>query len=234
MKVVFRCPPELKRLLPKPLPAKRGLPAWLRDMPMTVPSLDAGGDIRTLKQCPPFLDAMSAGFLIPLATDIEVDHGIFRWDWDLPPSRAGRYTRSPIAFHLSDQAEGAPFHQPDRMVVKFNNFWTIALKAGYSLLVTHPFNREDLPFRTLTGLVDADLYQDGFIQFPALWLDPDFVGRLAKGTPIAQCLPVPREALDLKFDELTAAAAERFAETKEAVSSEPGVYKRRYRAKKPR
>lgn len=32
MKVRFRCPPELKGILPEPYPAKRGLPSWLKEM----------------------------------------------------------------------------------------------------------------------------------------------------------------------------------------------------------
>ncbi len=231
--VVFRCPPELDGLLPRPVPARRGLPDWLKAMPMTAPSEDAGGPVRTVKQCPPLIDAMSSGFLIPLATDLRIEEGRFSWDWPLPPSSVGRYTRSPIAFHLNDQAVGTPLYEADRALIKFNNFWAIELPPGYSLLATHPFNREELPFRTLTGLVDADLYKDAFIQFPARWRDPSYTGVLPAGTPIAQCIPVRRTALALRFESLEGEAAARFVETKEAVNAEPGVYRRRFRAHKP-
>jgi len=40
------------------------------------------------------------------------------------------------------------------------------MPAGYSLLITHPFNRHDLPFVTLTGLVDADSLLRQFHQLP--------------------------------------------------------------------
>jgi hypothetical protein len=34
-----------------------------------------GLDVRTVKQCPPFVDAMSYGFIIPLPCDVQVgDH----------------------------------------------------------------------------------------------------------------------------------------------------------------
>ena len=141
--------------------------------------------------------------------------------------------RSPVAFHLIDQAKGSPLHVEDGTVIKFNNFWTIELEPGQSLLCTHPFNREELPFRTLTGLVDADLYTDAFIQFPARWLDPAFSGVVPKGTPIAQCVPVARAALSLEFADLRDDAAARFVEVKEAMDQAPGVYRRRFRAKKP-
>ncbi|MCG8461128.1 MAG: hypothetical protein MI919_32995, partial [Holophagales bacterium] len=88
---------------------------------------------------------------------------------------------------MSEQAAGSPLSDADTVIVKFNNFWTIECPSGWSLLVTHPVNREDLPFRTLTGLVDADRYGDAFIHFPARWSDPDFTGLLPRGTPVAQC-----------------------------------------------
>lgn len=232
MIVRFRCPPELEGLLPRPYPAKRGLPGWLKDMPMSVASDDAGGEIRTVKHCPPFLDAMSAGFMIPLACDLTVGEGRFTWDWQPPVTRLGGVTRAPIAFHLNDQAKDSPLYEADRAIVKFNNFWTIELAPGYALLATHPFNREDLPFRTIAGLVDADRYKDGLIQFPARWHQADFNGVLPKGTPVAQCLALPREALDLEFGRIEGEAAERFAATKEAVQSAPGAYRKRYRAKR--
>ena len=233
MQIRFRCPPELKAVLPKPIPAKRGLPDWLKEMSMNAYSADLGMEVRTVKQCPPFVDAMGFGFLMPLATDIHVDKGRFDWGWDVGPSTVGRYTRSPISFHMNTQAIGSPLFDEDRFIVKFSNFWTVELEPGYSLLVTHPFNRVDLPFLTLTGLVDADSYKDNTIQFIAAWLDADFKGVLPKGLPVAQCIPVPRQRMAMQFGELTGEAADRFIETKEAIDREPGTYRRRYRARKP-
>ena len=41
-------------------------------------------EVRTVKQCPPFVDAMSHGFVIPLPCDIHVRDGVLSWDWDHP------------------------------------------------------------------------------------------------------------------------------------------------------
>ncbi len=124
---------------------------------------------------------------------------------------------------MIEQTAGSPLYAEDASIIKFNNFWTVELPPGHSLLCTHPFNRMELPFRTLTGLVDVDLYKDAFIQYPAVWLDPAFSGIVPKGTPIAQCIPVPRQALDLDFAELTGDAAARFIEVKEAVRLGPRI-----------
>ncbi len=84
--------------------------------------------------------------------------------------------------------------------IKFNSFWTIECDEGWSLFATHPVNRDDLPFRTVSGLVDADRFHDGGINFPAVWTAPDFSGVLTKGTPVAQCFAVPRETPQLVFE----------------------------------
>ncbi|NBC32564.1 MAG: hypothetical protein GVY13_07800 [Alphaproteobacteria bacterium] len=232
MRIVFRCPPELEGLLPRPVPARRGLPDWLKRMAMTAADADLGFAVRTVKQCPPFVDAMAAGFLMPLAADIRVRDGTFAWDWDPPHGETGTYSRSPLGVHTNSQAAGTPLFDPAALIVKFMNFWTIELPEGWSLLCTHPVNRADLPFRTVTGLVDADTYGHGLIHFPAQWTDTAFEGVLPAGTPVAQCLPVPRQALDLSFETLTGDAANRFAETERAVARKPGAYKRRFRARK--
>jgi hypothetical protein len=233
MKLQFRCPPELADILPRPYAAKRGLPEWLKRMGATAPSTDVKGEIRTVKQCPPFVDAMGFGFIMPLVTDIRVDHGEFEWDWELGPSSVGSYTRSPLSFHLGEQLAGAPIAEPGSAAIKFTNYWTIETPPDYALLVTHPFNREDLPFRTLTGLVDTDRYTHGCIQFPALWVDENFVGVLERGLPIAQCVPVHRDALALEFGELEGEAAQIFMHTQERVNAEPGTYRRHFRVAKP-
>jgi hypothetical protein len=118
------------------------------------------------------------------------------------------------------------------VLVKFNGFWTIELPPGYSLLVTHPINRADLPFVTLTGLVDADRYGDNFINFPARWRDPNFQGVLPKGTPLAQCLPIKREEWAPRFEVVSGEGAVRINEVKWLLANETDVYRRRFRAPK--
>ncbi len=230
MRVIFRCDPALKDLIPRPVPARQALPDWLRAMPRHAFSDIHGEDVRTVKHCPPFVDAMSQGFTIPLPCDVVVDRGRLSWDWTIPPLTAGHHPRAPISFHAAAQVEGTPFHTADQVIVKFNSFWTIELEPGWSLFATHPVNRADLPFRLLSGLIDADRFHDVGILFPAVWLDPDFSGTLPRGLPIAQCLAVPREALTYEFATFDAAASRRYDETAHDLLSGPGVYRRAFRA----
>ena len=232
MRIVFRCDPALADILPRPVPAREALPDWLRTMARAAFSDAHGQELRTVKQCPPFVDAMSHGFVIPLPCDVTVRKGRLSWHWDLPPLASRFHPRAPLSFHVPAQLEGSPFHDPDRMIIKFNSFWTIELEPGWSLFAMHPANRPDLPFRLLTGLVDADRFTDVGILFPARWTDPNFEGVIPCGTPIAQCFPVPRQPLSLVHEAMDPPAIERYDRMAAALLSGPGVYRKRYRAKR--
>ena len=232
LKVVFRCPPELETVLPRPSLALLGLPEWFKAMPGSAFSGLLQTEQPTVKKCPPFIDAMTHGFLIPLVTDLKIEDGVFSWDFELPGGAITSYSRSPLDFHDSSQVAGTPLFKDDTFVIKFNNFWTIESPPGYSLLVTHPVNRYDLPFVTLTGLIDTDLYKDNFINFPARWHDHSFRGVLPRGTPVAQCIPVKRELWSAQFETITGDAVTRLQVTAAAVGGERGVYRRQFRAPK--
>jgi hypothetical protein len=232
MRITFRCDPALIDVLPRPVPARDALPDWLRRMRRTALSEAHGQELRTVKQCPPFVDAMTHGFVIPLPCDVHVAGGRLSWNWDLPPLASAFHPRAPLSFHVPAQLEGSPFHRSDRMIVKFNSFWTVELEPGWSLFAMHPANRVDLPFRLLTGLVDADRFTDVGILFPAEWLEPDFAGQLPRGTPVAHCFPVPRQPLALVHEAMDAAAVARYDETARALLSGPGVYRKRFRARR--
>ena len=229
MKIVFRCNPEMEPALLRPFAAKRGIPDWFKAMPMTAFSPLHDDDEPTVKQCPPFVDAMTQGFMIPLPCDVTVRNGEFSWDWPLPASIADQ-KRSPLSFHSSAQVTDTPLFDPDVVLLKFNNYWTIQLEPGYSLLFTHPLNRLDLPFRTLSGLVDSDLFSDVPIFFPAVWSSPEFEGVLPKGTPVAHCIPVLRQGYEFAFEPLTGERARISDQVTEEVLSRRGVYREKYRA----
>src|SRR6202000_3269793 len=141
-----------------------------------------------VKQCPPFVDAMRHGVMLVLPCDVAVGAGMrFSWDWALPEPGVPGHPRAPLSFHVPEQIAGSPLARGARSALKFNSFWTIELEAGWSLLAMHPVNRDDLPFRTVTGLVDADRFNEVGINFPAVWLDEQFSRELPQGTSIAQC-----------------------------------------------
>ncbi len=228
--LTFRCPPELDGWLPPPRPAVQGLPDWLRTMPQRAFSPLAGADDDTVKRCPPFVDAMTAGFLIPLMCDLRVENGEFSWEEDMPASRSVNFVRSPLGLHDAAQVAGTPLAAEDRFLLKFHNLWTIEAPDGYALMFTHPVNRFDLPFTTFTGLVDSDRYHQTWIHFPAQWRDEGFSGVLPKGTPIAQCFPVRRETWSARIETQGEAQAQAAHDLMSDIARESGVYRRRFRA----
>ena len=232
MILTFRCPAGLEAVLPRPIPAVAGLPDWFKAMPQKAFNPTMGGETHTVKKCPPFIDAMTYGFLIPLAMDLEVRDGEFTWNFDVPKGIVSEYSYSPIGFHDPSQIVGTPFFDEDRFIIKFNNLWSIEAPPGYSIMFTHPVNRTDLPFTTLAGFVDCDTFRDTPVAFPARWHDPGFNGVLPKGTPVAQCLILKRESLDLRFEALSEEATTRLIEMKKTLDRETDVYRRRFRAPK--
>lgn len=232
MTLRFRCPSELEAILPRPIPAMLGLPDWFKAMPQKAFNPTMGAEGHTVKKCPPFIDAMTYGFLIPLPVDLEVRDGEFSWQFGVPKGFVSEYSHSPIGFHDASQVAGTPFFDDDRFIIKFNNFWTIEAPQGYSVLITHPINRDDLPFTTLTGLVDCDTFHDTPINFPARWHDTGFNGVLPKGTPVAQCVPVKRESWVGQFETFSADENERLIKARQEIGQETDVYRRRFRMPK--
>ena len=232
MDIVFRCDPALIDLLPRPIPSAAGLPTWLREMAPRTHSSVHQRSIRTVKQCPPFVDAMMHGFLMLLPCDITVNAGQFSWNWTLPSLGIKDHPRAPLSFHVPEQIAGSPLAHGSESAVKFNSFWTIELDPGWSLMAVHPINRDDLPFRLMTGVVDSDRFNEVGINFPAVWTDASFCGVLPKGTPVAQCYPVPRETLTLVCEAMSEEKMRCFDSLASEIMTAPGVYRQQHRSKR--
>lgn len=200
-------------------------------MPADVVSETLGGKVvRTLKHCPPFIDALSLGIMLFLPCDLTIEDGEISWDWEFPTVVDAPITRSPIGIHVPEQVTGMPIELNGQVVIKFTNYWTLETQEGWDLLFTHPFNRPDLPFHTLSGVVSADRFTHGYVHFPAMWTRSDFSGILPKGTPIAQVIAIPRSRLSLNVEEMSPDDIEQSRLVQEALQAEAGVYRKSYRA----
>lgn len=181
-----------------PQPAKTKIPSWYKNMPNHVNddnksglSLNVNSAVNTtLKACSPFLDCLTTGYIFELSADVEVRKQVnntflVRW----------RTIEDMVTLHSEDQHPNFPTPQEgsSTSVFKWYNPFNIKTPKGYSCLFTHPFNRNELPFRTLSGVVDTDSYTN-CVQFPFQILD--FEGPfmiIEKGTPLAQIMPFKRE-----------------------------------------
>lgn len=140
----------------------------------------------TIKACPPFLDSMTIGYVIYTEFDMHIswEEGEPRFEW-----RAGGDL---ISMHGKNQI--TPEQIPEEystQPMKFNNLWQIITPPGYSSMFVHPLNRTDLPFHTLSGIVETDSYKS-VVNFPFL-IKKDFEGTIPAGTPIVQIIPFKRE-----------------------------------------
>jgi hypothetical protein len=186
--IQFHAAGPIMQNYPKPYPAARAVPEWMRTMPLMVDE-----KLATVKRCPPFLEAMTAGYVIPLADVVAVRRdpdGEVKFLSDLPLMQQ----------HPRSQYAASPFK--DWPIVKFMNPWVVVTEPGYSTLFVAPFNRWDIPFMPLNGIVETDTYYN-HIHFPAVCtLSIGGAFTLAKGTPIVQAIPFRRDEWSAEFKEL--------------------------------
>jgi len=69
--------------------------------------------------------------------------------------------------------------------------WKITTSPGYSLWITHPSHRNDLPFFTLNAFIDADNYPSSLVL--PFFIKDGFEGIIKEGTPVAQIIPIKRD-----------------------------------------
>lgn len=174
--------PELE--IAKPVPASRMVPNWYREMP------GVRDGVETLKKCIPVLDSLTAGYMFTLSADV----------WYNSENKAIiSNSILPInSDHMSIQTEEVVLPEEfDPQPHKWINYWHMKTPKGYSTLFIHPLNREDLPFRSFTGIVDTDKHPL-VINFP-FFMRKDFDGIIPAGTPIIQAIPFKRDSWDSKF-----------------------------------
>lgn len=189
-----------------PTPAARSLPEWYRKMSKYTsgtrqkPTMaDEGKSNLTLKNCPPFLDAMMFGYMVTLPCDVQVKK-VAAQQYELVWSASIDLVEA----HAISQTIGYPSESGVPLsALKWIFTWGIETPPGYSVLVTHPQNRFDLPFRTLSGVVDTDSYHSA-INFPFEMVDhlvPSEEFIIPAGTPIAQIIPFRRDKWESKVTE---------------------------------
>lgn len=173
-----------------PLSAKRYLADWFKSTPKFLNSdkedvLDHRG---TFKACMPFTDSMISGYIFELWQDISIvqDESAPRINW--------KDNSVPVFATRDNLLSGdmpIPYGHHDIHFVLRHPLY-IKTPPGYSILITQPFNRYDLPFTALTAIVDSD--KEPF--FPgnySMFLRKDFSGVVKTGTPLIQIIPFKRD-----------------------------------------
>lgn len=222
----FVCRPEDYGVIAPPVAAKTVLPDWFRKLPaVDSQQASATNNGLTVKRCMPFLDAMTTGWILPLAATVRleikdggrvVDAG---WEFD----------RVMVSNHGAHQVAGNP--KEPAPSCKFHNYWSIRTPPGWSCLFLPPLNRPTQPFECVAGIVDTDRYAAD-IHFPFFATAPDGLYVIEKGTPLVQVIPVRREDAALKAEiraETGAEATERETVYRNTIAGE-GWYRKWARA----
>lgn len=193
--IEFYCTPELFDVIPHPVPAYKRMAPWFKGLKPVVTDGgrdQIGGKGLTAKRCMPMLDAMSAGWIIPLYADVNVivnEEGTLIHMADNPLGKV-------IDRHPISQA-GAHSPSGELDVVKFINPWIIRTPEGVSTIFVPPVNHFDKRFTAFTGLVDTDRYAKQ-VNFPAVWHLRDYDDILPAGTPVVTAIPVRRSDLGIE------------------------------------
>lgn len=193
-------------LIDPPKPATNHVPKWYK-----VDKLFSDGNNdyikakensadRTYKLCVPLIDSITSGYMFVtpcdmLVTNIDKDgySPFIEWQVDWQPLDVQKKEvlgSFPIPFK----------HDPT--LFRWHSDWQVITPDGYSLWVTHPANRHDLPFTTLTAFIDTDKHPNRLL-FP-FFIKTGFEGIIPAGTPIAQVLPVKRDVWEsetMPFDD---------------------------------
>lgn len=202
---MFKKKPILKQESAVPLidknlivPAKSLIPEWYKKMPKWKNNEIfnvATGFNRTVKQCFPFLDSLTMGYLVKLPYDLYVKQvngsPYLTWMPELenPPSIRNDIADPNVVPHRHANCEYA---------WKLNVSFTVP--EGYSMLLTHPLNRHDLPFTTLSGVMDGGFVaqSDGNLPF---YIKDNFEGIIKQGTPVVQIIPFLQQNWNSEIEE---------------------------------
>ena len=217
-KIEFFCDPRCKGVIPEPYKAKKYIPKWYKRLPSKMQD-NEGFSFSTLKRCPPFLDAMSAGWIIPLAADIE---------FKIQDDGTGVQWKSEFFFdmcesHGIDQIATHP--KAPTVPLKFLNHWLIKTPPGWSCIFTPPLNRPDEHIDLISGVVETDKYFE-FINFPGFLKKPTGNLLLEAGYHLMQVIPYKRGfSKDAKISTMTNKHLDKLKNTRDRRLSHNSLYR---------
>ena len=197
--IEFYCHPNFEEIIPKPRAASKNLPEWFKNLS---PTCEGEEDLRdsfgektmSAKKCLPMLDAMSLGYMIPLAADLHIrsNHDNTQIQITNPPGL------KLCEFHSASQLGGPhKLGMPHGDALKFINQWVIKTAPGWSTLFVAPINHFNEAFTCLSGLVDTDVYPK-HVNFPAILNHYDLDLHIPAGTPLVTAIPIKRNSFPKK------------------------------------
>jgi hypothetical protein len=206
----------------RPSPVKNNMPNWFLEKDKHVKNEDGtyalisgrlwNGDeiqrrISSWKSCPAFLDVFISGYYLFTPCDITIK--INKENFENEPitlELGGEWNQqnSHLKFcKLRGGEEGLP--KPDRYYEKtfawYPN-WSAQVTKGYTILLTHPINIPNLPFKTMSGFIDSYSILNGTGNMP-VYFEEGWEGTIPAGTPYAQLIPIKNESWESEVVEYT-------------------------------
>lgn len=183
----------------KPLPATSFIPDWYKKIPLysnNTQTFDLSPHPNsTVKKCFPVLDAIGAGYIMPLWADLLVT----RDENDLPYIK---WNTHETVLETWSERQVSSYDLPnntDKIVFKYMHGWQIKTPKNWSVLITQPIGYTNNPFTFLTGVVDTDKLITE-INAPFV-VKKGFEGIVEKGTPMFQIIPIKREDWKAEYSE---------------------------------
>ena len=193
MKVTFSCLKKHLGVIPSPVSAVKAAPDYFKSVK---PQTNSDPGTSTVKRCLPFLDALSAGFIIPMWSDVWVFAKNGELQIDFP---VGTSLDATLGQHGPEQIPNHPLSKKPygNTPLKWINPWVVKTDPGISCLFTSPLNHLETRFKILDGVVDTDTYYNN-INFPFIWSGGDGEFLIERGTPLVQVIPFRRETFELE------------------------------------
>lgn len=187
---------DVELVVPKPIPTRQSMPDWYKRTPKFHDDKSGKGDptelAPTFKACMPFLDPFMTGYVQETWCDIyiEAEGDNYKWRYAGGPEimgtrQAHKYLPSIDGFNTTE--------------FTWKQVWIPQLPNGYSMIYTHPFNRYELPFLSLTGIIDNDRYYMENVANHPFFIRDGFSGLIPQGTPMFQMIPIKRETWESSF-----------------------------------
>tara|TARA_R110000824_G_scaffold123594_3_gene281580 strand:- start:295 stop:1041 length:747 start_codon:yes stop_codon:yes gene_type:complete len=194
-----------------PVPAKLNTPDWFKKLEHAVNN-------KTVKGCMPFLDSLTAGYILKMPVDYFIEHNIETEGIKNTVSDSSQMPRNALAstvnvnisgdgqyHHIQQLGNNNPLLEKNKNlpVHKILNPWVIETPPGYSTLFVSPLNNRDDRFEIMSGIVDTDIFKSE-INFPII-INGDKYETLKtiikRGTPYVQCIPFKRDRWKMKIEE---------------------------------
>lgn len=194
---------DVELLVTRPKPAREYYPDWMKQMPTEW--VAPNGSIRkTATACVPFTDTFANGYIQELAHDVKIIPLDHRNGKDFVQYQYGGLIKQ---VSTREEKEGMPNPLPAfegyyHTEMSWETLWEPKTPKGYSSFYHHPSNRFDLPFHTMSGIIDTDKWNTtGPLPF---LIKKGFEGVIPAGTPIYQVTFIKREhwkATSTNYDE---------------------------------